>query len=65
MRGQDDPQTAMFRYKSESDARDGRALGNASAALKQTYRGDITWATGEDVLELVERGGADGRLVRR
>ena len=43
----------------------GLVLGNASAALKQTYRGDTTWATREDVLELVEIGAADSRQVRR
>ncbi|MCZ6553024.1 MAG: PfkB family carbohydrate kinase, partial [SAR324 cluster bacterium] len=43
----------------------GLVLGNASAALKQTYRGDTTWATREDVLELVESGAADSRQVRR
>lgn len=40
-------------------------LGNASAALKQTFRGDSTWATREDVLELVEGGEKDKRHVKR
>jgi len=40
-------------------------LGNASAALKQTFRGDFTWATREDVLELVDEGEKDKRHVKR
>jgi 2-dehydro-3-deoxygluconokinase len=40
-------------------------LGNASAALKQTFRGDHSWATLREVMELVESGAADKRHVRR
>lgn len=50
------------------DARDlawGLRCGNAAAALKQTYRGDFTWARREDVLELAESETVDPRRVRR
>lgn len=43
----------------------GLKLGNASAALKQTYRGDYTWADWGDVRELVDGGDTDPRHVRR
>jgi len=41
------------------------ALGNAMAALKQTYRGDATWATRAEVEELLTQGGGDSRSVSR
>lgn len=34
----------------------GLAYGNAMAALKLTYHGDLPWSTREDVLALIERG---------
>ena len=43
----------------------GLKLGNASAALKQTYRGDFTWATREEVWELIEGGNTYPRRVKR
>lgn len=49
----------------ERDVPYGLLCGNAMAALKQTYRGDSTWATREDLLELVERGAVDPRRVDR
>ena len=44
-----------------------RALryGCALAALKQTYRGDTTWSTQEDLEDLVAGGEVDARKVRR
>lgn len=49
----------------EKDVAHGLRCGNALAALKQTYRGDITWSTRQDLLELVEGGGADPRRINR
>jgi 2-dehydro-3-deoxygluconokinase len=49
----------------EGDLDHALRLGNASAALKQTFRGDHSWATLRDVMDLVESGGADKRHVRR
>ena len=43
----------------------GLLCGNACAALKQTYRGDITWAGIEELEELVRGGGQDPRRVKR
>ena len=43
----------------------GLLCGNASAALKQTYRGDVTWAGLEELLELVENEFVDPRRVKR
>jgi 2-dehydro-3-deoxygluconokinase len=44
-----------------------RALrcGNALAALKQTWRGDASWATAADLDELLRGGAADPRHVQR
>jgi len=40
-------------------------LGNASAALKQTFRGDHSWARLRDVMELMQGGASNKRHVRR
>ncbi len=44
---------------------DGLRCGNAMAALKQTYRGDVGWSTREEVLELADGGGSDPDSVKR
>ncbi len=43
----------------------GLRCGNAMAALKQTYRGDVTWATAGELAELVQGGAGDPRRVSR
>lgn len=43
----------------------GLRCGNALAALKQTYRGDMCWATREELLELVDSETVDPRRVNR
>jgi 2-dehydro-3-deoxygluconokinase len=43
----------------------GLRCGCALAALKQTFRGDITWSSREDLLELVEGGAGDSHRVKR
>lgn len=54
----------LFGY-SERDIDYGLRCGNASAALKQTYRGDYTWATHAEVVELAESQAFDPRRVVR
>jgi 2-dehydro-3-deoxygluconokinase len=49
----------------EGDLDQALRLGNASAALKQTFRGDHSWATLREVMDLVNSGGTDKRHVRR
>ncbi len=49
----------------ERDVAHGLRCGNALAALQQTYRGDVSWARREDLLELVESGSAGPRRVNR
>jgi 2-dehydro-3-deoxygluconokinase len=49
----------------EKDVAYGLRCGNAMGALQQTYRGDATWSTKEELLELVEAGEADPRHVKR
>ena len=49
----------------ERDVAHGLRCGNALAALKQTYRGDVSWSTRQELLDLVEGGGADPRRVNR
>ena len=43
----------------------GLRRGNAQAALKQNYRGDMNWATAEELLELVNSEWIDPRRVNR
>lgn len=43
----------------------GLRCGNALAALKQTWRGDASWATREELDELVQGGAGDPRRVSR
>ena len=49
----------------EKDLDFGLLCGNASAALKQTYRGDTTWTTRRGLLELVNNPTFDTRVVSR
>jgi 2-dehydro-3-deoxygluconokinase len=49
----------------EADVAHGLRCGNALAALKQTYRGDVSWATRADLEELLHSGAADSHQVRR
>jgi 2-dehydro-3-deoxygluconokinase len=49
----------------ETDVAHGLRCGNALAALKQTYRGDVSWATRADLEELLHSGAADSHQVRR
>lgn len=49
----------------ERDIAYGLRCGNALAALKQTYRGDSTWSTLGDLLDLVESKEVDPRKVSR
>jgi 2-dehydro-3-deoxygluconokinase len=43
----------------------GLRCGCALAALKQTFRGDVTWTGQEELLELVESGAGDSHRVKR
>ena len=44
----------------------GLRCGNALAALQQTYRGDVCWATREELLELADGDSApDAHRVNR
>ncbi len=54
-----------FGWLSEGDIAQGLRCGNALAALKQTYRGDMGWSTREELLELVHSSGVDPRRVIR
>ncbi|MCZ6841640.1 MAG: sugar kinase [SAR324 cluster bacterium] len=49
----------------ERDVAYGLRCGNALAALQQTLRGDVSWATRADLLELVESSEVDPRRVKR
>jgi 2-dehydro-3-deoxygluconokinase len=49
----------------EADVAHGLRCGNALAALKQTYRGDVSWATRADLEELLHSGAGDSHQVRR
>ena len=49
----------------EKDVAHGLRCGTALAALKQTYRGDITWSTREDLLALVENEAGEPGGVKR
>ncbi len=63
--GAGDAFAAGFLYGwKEKNVAHGLRCGNALAALKQTYRGDVTWSTRQELLELVE-GRAIGGGVRR
>ena len=54
-----------FGWLESGDIDRGLRCGNALAALKQTYRGDMCWATREDLLELVHSETVDPRRVNR
>ncbi len=54
-----------FGWLAEGDIAHGLRCGNALAALKQTYRGDMGWSTREELLELVHSSGVDPRRVIR
>jgi 2-dehydro-3-deoxygluconokinase len=54
-----------FGWLAERDIAHGLRCGNALAALKQTYRGDMGWSTREELLELVNSSGVDPRRVNR
>ncbi len=43
----------------------GLRCGCALAALKQTFRGDVTWTGQEELLDLVESGAVDSHRVKR
>jgi 2-dehydro-3-deoxygluconokinase len=49
----------------ERDVAHGLRCGNALAALKQTWRGDTSWATRSELDELLQGGTPDPRRVRR
>lgn len=64
--GSGDAFAAGFLYGwSERDIAYGLRCGNALAALKQTYHGDVTWSTGPDLLDLVQSQSVDPRKVSR
>ena len=54
-----------FGWLESADIAKGLRCGNALAALKQTYRGDMSWATREELLELVNSDSVDPRRVNR
>lgn len=49
----------------QKDIAYGLRCGNAAAALKQTFRGDVTWYTRAQVLDLVDNPARDPRRVQR